>query len=166
MQKARQSVKFAAISLRTRASRHRDLLRNIYKLTANGPGRCFRPLVMRATSSGVFAYVRIATFNVDERQESISTNSFALSQKLSQKGLILDVRGNGGGLIYFGERMLQLLTPRPIDPARFSFLKFRTDASFNNSARVHSALAQLYRPVGGNRCGVFAGFSSSPALTL
>jgi C-terminal processing protease CtpA/Prc len=39
--------------------------------------------------------------------------------------LILDVRGNGGGLIMFGERMLQLLTPLPIDPARFSFVNSR-----------------------------------------
>jgi Peptidase family S41 len=80
------------------------------------------------TSSGVFAYVRIATFNVDDDKKYI--NEFIrIISKLSQKGLILDVRGNGGGLIYFGERMLQLLTPRPIDPARFSFL---------NSARTQA----------------------------
>ena len=113
------------------------------------------------TSSGVFGYVRIATFNVESERKYI--NEFIrIISKLCQKGLILDVRGNGGGLIYFGERMLQLFTPRPIDPARFSFLKFRTDASFNNSAPVHSALAQLYRSVGGNRCRVFAGFSLLP----
>jgi Periplasmic protease len=80
------------------------------------------------TSSGVFAYVRIATFNVDSERKYI--NEFIrIISKLCQKGLILDVRGNGGGLIYFGERMLQLLTPRPIDPARFSFL---------NSARTQA----------------------------
>jgi hypothetical protein len=80
------------------------------------------------TSSGVFAYVRIATFNVESDKKYI--NEFIrIISKLSQKGLILDVRGNGGGLIYFGERMLQLLTPRPIDPARFSFL---------NSARTQA----------------------------
>jgi len=80
------------------------------------------------TSSGVFAYVRIATFDVDTERKYI--NEFIrIISKLSQKGLILDVRGNGGGLIYFGERLLQLLTPRPIDPARFSFL---------NSARTQA----------------------------
>lgn len=80
------------------------------------------------TSSGVFAYVRIATFNVDSEKKYI--NEFIrIISKLSPKGLILDVRGNGGGLIYFGERMLQLLTPCPIDPARFSFL---------NSARTQA----------------------------
>ena len=80
------------------------------------------------TSSGVFAYVRIATFNVDSEKKYI--NEFIrIISKLCQNGLILDVRGNGGGLIYFGERMLQLFTPRAIDPARFSFL---------NSARTQT----------------------------
>jgi peptidase S41-like protein len=80
------------------------------------------------TSSGIFAYVRISTFNVESEKKYI--NEFIrIISKLCQKGLILDVRGNTGGLIYFGERMLQLLTPRPIDPARFSFL---------NSARTQA----------------------------
>jgi hypothetical protein len=80
------------------------------------------------TSSGLFAYVRIATFNVENDKKYINEFIRILS-KLCQNGLILDVRGNGGGLIYFGERMLQLLTPRPIDPARFSFV---------NSARTQA----------------------------
>jgi hypothetical protein len=80
------------------------------------------------TSSGVFAYIRIATFDVENDKKFI--NEFVrIISKLSQNGLILDVRGNSGGLIYFGERMLQLLTPRAIDPARFSFL---------NSARTQA----------------------------
>ena len=86
------------------------------------------------TKSGVFAYVRIATFNVDDDKKYID-EFIRIISKLCQNGLILDVRGNGGGLIYFGERMLQLLTPRPIDPARFSFL---------NSARTQ-ALAARHR---------------------
>jgi hypothetical protein len=84
------------------------------------------------TSSGVFAYVRIATFNVDYETKYIN-ELIRIISKLCQKGLILDVRGNGGGLICFGERILQLLTPRPIDPARFSFL---------NSARTRALTAR------------------------
>lgn len=41
---------------------------------------------------------------------------------LPQNGLIIDVRGNGGGLIIAGEFLLQLLTPRTIDPARLHFI--------------------------------------------
>jgi hypothetical protein len=76
------------------------------------------------TSSGLFGYVRIATFNVDDDRKYIR-EFIRIISGLSEKGLILDVRGNGGGLIMFGERMLQLLTPRPIDPARFSFVNSR-----------------------------------------
>ncbi len=73
------------------------------------------------TASGTFAYVRIATFNVDTDERYLQEFIRIISQ-LSKDGLILDVRGNGGGLISFGKRMLQLLTPRTIDPSRFSFL--------------------------------------------
>jgi hypothetical protein len=76
------------------------------------------------TSSGLFGYVRIATFNVEDDRKYIR-EFIRIISGLSHKGLILDVRGNGGGLIMFGERMLQLLTPRPIDPARFSFVNSR-----------------------------------------
>jgi Peptidase family S41 len=97
------------------------------------------------TSSGVFAYVRIATFNVDDEKKYI--NEFIrIVSELSQNGLILDVRGNGGGLIYFGERLLQLLTPGPIDPARFSFLNsVRTQALTTRHAFIrqwHQSISQ------------------------
>ena len=103
------------------------LTKKIYKLP-NGPGRCFRPLVMRGLRPA-FLRTSGSQRSMWTATKSILTNSFALSQKLCQNGLILDVRGNSGGLINFGERMLQLLTPRAIDPARFSFL---------NSARTQA----------------------------
>lgn len=88
------------------------------------------------TKAGVFAYVKVATFNVEEDEKYLQEFIRILSQ-LSQDGLILDVRGNGGGLIYFGERMLQLLTPGPIDPARFSFLNsVRTQKLTENHAFI------------------------------
>jgi C-terminal processing protease CtpA/Prc len=41
--------------------------------------------------------------------------------------LIIDVRGNGGGLIWAGELLLQTLTSQRIEPARFHFIN--TDAT-------------------------------------
>ncbi len=73
------------------------------------------------TPHGAFAYVRIATFNV-ESDQAFLREFIRIVGQLSQDGLILDVRGNGGGLINAGERLLQLLTPRTIDPARFHFM--------------------------------------------
>jgi C-terminal processing protease CtpA/Prc len=72
------------------------------------------------TPHGTFAYVRLTTFNVDDQpflQEFIR-----IIRLLSQNGLILDVRGNGGGNIWAGERLLQLLTPGTIQPEQFSFV--------------------------------------------
>src|SRR5258705_9394845 len=41
---------------------------------------------------------------------------------LPQRGLIVDVRGNPGGSITAAERLLQVLTPRSIDPERLHFI--------------------------------------------
>ena len=104
-----------------------QLAKNVYRVP-KWAKHVFPAVGNARTKSGVFAYVRIATFNVESEKKYI--NEFIrIISKLCKKGLILDVRGNGGGLIYFGERILQLLTPRPIDPARFSFL---------NSARTQA----------------------------
>jgi C-terminal processing protease CtpA/Prc len=75
------------------------------------------------TKSGTFAYIRIATFNV--AAEPLVEEFIRLAGMLSQNGLILDVRGNGGGNIFAGERLLQVLTPGPIQPAQFSFVSSR-----------------------------------------
>jgi C-terminal processing protease CtpA/Prc len=79
------------------------------------------------TPDGRFAYLRIATFNVSD--DDVFLDEFTrLVSGLSQDGLILDVRGNRGGLIHAGERLLQLLTPQRIEPCRFHFLNStRTD---------------------------------------
>jgi len=137
-----QRKKFRALGMDAKGEAERQIRRYLFKDARKQTPRLAKkmykvpkwarevfPAVGNArTSSGVFAYVRIATFNVDSEKKYI--NEFIrIISKLCQNGLILDVRGNGGGLIYFGERMLQLLTPRAIDPARFSFL---------NSARTQA----------------------------
>jgi hypothetical protein len=78
----------------------------------------FRPV---DTPNGRFGYIRIRTFNVTN-DEAFIQEFIRLAKSLPQNGLILDVRGNGGGLIVAGERLLQVLTPREIDPARLHFI--------------------------------------------
>ena len=80
------------------------------------------------TPSGKFGYLRIFSF---APPDDLNVNTF-LSQFFSQvvaalhqfppDGLIVDVRGNGGGVILAGEMLLQLLTPRHIAPERFDFI--------------------------------------------
>jgi cytosine/adenosine deaminase-related metal-dependent hydrolase len=73
------------------------------------------------TSHGVFGHVRIFSFNVPDADAFVL--EFArLAERLPQNGLIIDVRGNGGGLIYAAEQLLQLLTSRRIEPERAQFI--------------------------------------------
>jgi hypothetical protein len=81
------------------------------------------------TPSGTFGYLRIHSFAPqDERQtasnfvEAFFNEVVRILALLPQNGLILDVRGNGGGIIMAGERLLQLFTPRRITPALFDFI--------------------------------------------
>lgn len=89
----------------------------------------FGPVV---TPSGRFGYIRLRTFapaaaaqpgaDVDRILRDVVREFARLLTLMPPAGLILDVRGNGGGFIAFGERILQMLTPRPITPEPFHFL--------------------------------------------
>lgn len=72
------------------------------------------------TPHGTFGYIRIRTFNSPPGQ--LVPEFVRLLSLVPQNGLILDVRGNGGGYIASGEMALQTLTPRVIEPALFSFI--------------------------------------------
>jgi DNA/RNA endonuclease G (NUC1)/C-terminal processing protease CtpA/Prc len=67
-------------------------------------------------------YLRIRTFSVP-RDEPFVNEVVRLLQhpEFPKERMILDVRGNGGGLIWAGERLLQLFTNRPIEPTRAQF---------------------------------------------
>ena len=70
-----------------------------------------------------FGYIRLFSFDVDEPDEFIKDFADVIkSAGFPQEGLIIDVRGNGGGKIRAGERLLQLFTPRKIKPERFEFI--------------------------------------------
>jgi len=73
------------------------------------------------TPSGEFGYIRIFTFNVDDPDAFID-EFVRLAELLPQNGLIVDVRGNGGGHIYASEGLLQVLTPGEITPEPTQFI--------------------------------------------
>lgn len=68
-----------------------------------------------------YAYLRIRTFSVNDADRFVREVT-RLLELLPQEGLIIDVRGNGGGLILAGEQLLQLFTPRTIEPTLFQFV--------------------------------------------
>ena len=78
---------------------------------------------------GDLGYLRIYSFappdelgDPDQFVESFCAEVVRILGLLPQNGLILDVRGNGGGIILAGERLLQLFTPKHIVPERFDFI--------------------------------------------
>ncbi|HXI88634.1 MAG TPA: S41 family peptidase [Blastocatellia bacterium] len=85
------------------------------------------PSVFRAETKkeGQFGYIRIFTFDpdLDDVGPDEIVNEFRrLILRLPADGLIVDVRGNPGGFINAGERLLQLFTPHRIEPELFEFI--------------------------------------------
>jgi hypothetical protein len=74
------------------------------------------------TSHGTFGHLRIYTFSMKELpgvEDNISAFLDEVARLLTvlpPEGLIVDVRGNGGGYVVAAEFLLQYLTPRRIQP--------------------------------------------------
>ena len=67
-----------------------------------------------------YGYLRIFTFGVAD--DNLFLDEFQrLIEQMPDEGLIIDVRGNGGGVITAAERLLQMLTPRHVRPSRAQF---------------------------------------------
>ena len=94
---------------------------------AAGPVPTSRPDELKVrivdTPSGTFAHLRIFTFHMQDQNINAFINEVArLLSTLPNDGLILDVRGNGGGFVIAAEFLLQLLSARPITPEPFQFV--------------------------------------------
>jgi hypothetical protein len=72
------------------------------------------------TASGAFGYIRIRSFNANP--DVFMPELIRILGLVPPNGLIIDVRGNGGGVILCGERMLQLLTPKRIQAEPLHFI--------------------------------------------
>jgi C-terminal processing protease CtpA/Prc len=91
-----------------------------------------RPDELRArvvtTAAGTFGHLRIFTFHMkDQKIEAFLNEVVRLLDVLPKNGLILDVRGNGGGFVVAAEFLLQFFTPRPIQPEPMQLIS--TDAT-------------------------------------
>lgn len=73
------------------------------------------------TPDGKFGYLRLWSFDVLDDVAFVD-EVVELLALLPQRGLVIDLRGNPGGLIWAAERLLQLFTPHDVEPTRFSLV--------------------------------------------
>ncbi|GAB3060243.1 hypothetical protein GCM10027053_23020 [Intrasporangium mesophilum] len=97
-----------------------------------------RPKELKArtieTSHGTFGHLRIFTFHmVDQKIAEFVEEVGRLLSVLPSDGLILDVRGNGGGYVIAAEYLLQFFTPRQITPEPMQFVSTRSTASLTQA---------------------------------
>lgn len=69
-----------------------------------------------------YGYMRIRSFNYHGDTDNFIGQIVDLLELMPATGLILDIRDNPGGVALIGERMLQLLTPRTIQPVSVQFI--------------------------------------------
>jgi len=95
-----------------------------------------------------YGYIRIFRF---APPEPLSVDDFIkevvrILASMPENGLILDVRGNPGGLIVVGERLLQLFTPRTIETERLQFVNtpstLALSKKFNDTRRWTDSIEQ------------------------
>ncbi len=94
---------------------------------AAGPVATNRPDELKArivdTAHGTFGHLRIFTFHMQDQDiEAFLNEVIRLLGQMPPDGLVLDVRGNGGGYVIAAEFLLQFLTPRTVAPEPFQFV--------------------------------------------
>ncbi len=116
-------VRRAKISLFVRSKNNQDEEGN-RALTIKNQSEKFPYVFTYATLEGKIGYIRIYTFDVNSADAFVK-EFIEITKKFPGDGLIIDVRGNGGGLITAGEKLLQVLTDdkdKKIEPERFHFI--------------------------------------------
>ncbi len=94
---------------------------------AAGPVPTNRPDELKArivdTPHGTYGHLRVFTFHMqDQNIDAFLNEVIRLLGLMPPEGLILDVRGNGGGYVIAAEFLLQFLTPRQVTPEPFQFV--------------------------------------------
>jgi C-terminal processing protease CtpA/Prc len=88
-----------------------------------------------------YGYLRIYTFDVEPaRADAFVSSVRRILRRAPQRGLILDIRGNPGGLISAAERLLPLFSPSAVEVEGLQFL---------NTSQVATLAENYYRAQGG-----------------
>ncbi|HEX8367002.1 MAG TPA: S41 family peptidase [Pyrinomonadaceae bacterium] len=118
-----------------------------------------------STPAGTFGYLRIRTFSSNSVNDFV--NEFIrLISALPQNGLIIDVRGNGGGIILNGELILQLLTPRRIEPEPVQFINTPLNLEICRRNDANSNFADLSKWVDSMKQALQTGATFSAGFSI
>lgn len=92
-------------------------------------------------NGSTYGHIQIRTFHVNDADGFVQ-EFIRLLRLMPEEGLILDVRGNGGGSIWAAERLLQTLAPAEIEPERMQFIVTpgTLDLARNNAANTQIPL--------------------------
>ena len=113
------------------------------------------------TPSGSWGYLRIRSFLIEPTGFVNEVRRLITHPDFLQHGMVLDVRGNGGGYVWAGERMLQLFTPRTIEPTRAQFISTPLTIKLCAAGAAFAA----WRPSLERTVETGAGFSAAFPLT-
>ncbi len=83
---------------------------------------CFSFRTHKSKQYGNFAYIRIYTFDTDDPHGFVEEFKRILRRLSGARGLIIDLRGNGGGLIQAGEKLLTALAKKEVRRCLFEFI--------------------------------------------
>src|SRR5439155_12677603 len=122
--KMMSSKRRAAIDLKK--AKINQLKKLFFAPTSVHPRKAFADVFYSEVRQGPgrkFGYIRLFSFEVDNSNALVrELKRVVTADGFPQQGLIIDVRGNGGGKIRAGERILQFFTPRRIKPELFQFI--------------------------------------------
>lgn len=100
--------------------------------------------VVPVSGLGEFGLLRIWSFDLRD-DDAFVDEVIEILGALPRTGLIIDLRGNPGGLIWAAERLLQLFTPNPVEPSRFSMLATDLSRSMAEARQNRGRLAAWRR---------------------
>ena len=87
-----------------------------------------------------YGYLRLWGFDLID-DDGFIRHVIDLLKKMPRSGLIIDLRGNPGGLIWAAERLLQLFSPNKIEPTRFSMLATDVSRTMASAPQNHHSLS-------------------------
>ena len=115
-------------------------------------------------SNKEYGYIRLRSFICDGQAFSQAFKKL-LTDKMPTHGVVIDLRGNPGGIISNAECLLQFLTPQEIEPLKFCYLANEMTQELLEKDQKNYSLRYKWRTSIGNSLSTGAPFSDAYSIT-